>query len=65
VQAWTEAGHTTFFLKPGWTHLPFWEQANKLTKCFPDLLKRAMQASRGTCFSVGVNGKIEPFRGSG
>src|SRR4051794_16663408 len=35
VAAWKEAGHTVFFLKPGWTDLTFWEQANKFTKCFP------------------------------
>jgi PIN like domain len=21
IEAWKEAGHTVFFLKPGWTHL--------------------------------------------
>ena len=25
VRAWKEAGHTMFFLKPGWTDLTFWE----------------------------------------
>lgn len=64
VEAWREAGHTTFFLKPGWTHLPFWEQASKLTKCFPEFLKLAGQARRGAFFTVTVNGKIEAFRDS-
>jgi predicted nuclease of predicted toxin-antitoxin system len=27
VQAWRAAGHTTFFLKPGWTNYSFWVQA--------------------------------------
>jgi hypothetical protein len=34
VAAWREAGHTTFFLKAGWTSLSFWEQAQKFVKCF-------------------------------
>jgi len=59
VQAWKEAGHTVFFLKPGWTHLKFWEQANKFTKCFPDIIDQAMKSKRGATFSVRVNGKIE------
>ena len=59
VQAWKEAGHTVFFLKPGWTHLKFWEQANKFTKCFQDIIDQAMKSKRGATFSVRVNGKIE------
>ena len=59
VKAWAEAGHTIFFLKPGWTDLTFWEQANKFTKCFPDLIKEAESAQRGSAFVVSVNGKVE------
>jgi hypothetical protein len=59
VKAWQEAGHTIFFLKPGWTDLRFLEQANKFTKCFPDLIKEAERAERGSAFIVSVNGKIE------
>ena len=59
VKAWHEAGHTIFFLKPGWTDLRFWEQANKFTKCFPALVKAAARAERGSAFVVTVNGKIE------
>jgi hypothetical protein len=59
VKAWQQAGHTIFFLKPGWTDLRFWEQANKFTKCFPDLIKEAERAERGSAFIVSVNGKIE------
>jgi hypothetical protein len=62
VKAWKEAGHTIFFLKPGWTDLTFWDQANKFTKCFPDLIKIAERAPRGSAFFVTVNGKIEPFK---
>ena len=59
VRAWQEAGHTIFFLKPGWTHLTFWEQMNKFTRCFPEILQMAERADRGSCFFVSVNGKIE------
>ena len=59
IQAWREAGLTIFFLKPGWTNLAFWEQANKFTKCLPHLLKEAERAERGSAFVVAVNGKIE------
>jgi hypothetical protein len=59
VKAWKEAGHTIFFLKPGWTDLTFWEQATKFTRCFPDLIKEAERAQRGSAFLISVNGKIE------
>src|SRR6266581_5356478 len=59
VKAWKEAGHTVFFLKPGWTDLTFWEQANKFTKCFPTLIREAERAERGSAFLVNVNGKVE------
>lgn len=59
VEAWKTAGHTMFFLKPGWTHLPFWQQVEKLAKCFPEILERALQAHPGDGFLVGVNGKVE------
>lgn len=62
VRAWKQAGHTVFFLKPGWLNLTFWEQANKFTKCFPDLIKEAERAPRGSAFIVTVNGKIEPLK---
>lgn len=62
VLAWKQAGHTIFFLKPGWVNLPFWNQANKFTKCFPDLIKTAERAERGSAFFVTVNGKIEPLK---
>ncbi|HUI08532.1 MAG TPA: hypothetical protein VL486_16140 [Verrucomicrobiae bacterium] len=62
VKAWKEAGHTIFFLKPGWVNLPFWDQANKFTKCFPNLIKEAEKAARGSAFVVTVNGKIEPLK---
>lgn len=59
VRAWKEAGHTIFFLKPGWTDLTFWDQANKFTKCLPEIVETALRAKRGSAFLVSVNGKIE------
>ena len=62
VKAWKEAGHTIFFLKPGWTDLTFWDQANKFTKCFPQILHEAMESERGAAFIVTTNGRIERLR---
>lgn len=58
VQAWRAAGHTTFFLKPGWTHYSFWIQAYKFVKCFPDIIAKASKAKSGEFFFVSTNGKI-------
>lgn len=58
VQAWREAGHTIFFLKPGWINQPFWSQAWKFVKCFPDVISTAAKAKSGEWFAVVVNGKI-------
>jgi hypothetical protein len=62
VRAWKEAGHTIFFLKPGWTDLTFWDQANKFTKCFPQILHETKNAEHGTAFIVTTNGKIERLK---
>lgn len=59
IRAWKEAGHTIFFLKPGWTDLTFWEQANKFTRCFPQIIAEAGRAASGDAFVVTVNGKVE------
>jgi hypothetical protein len=61
VRAWKQAGHTVFFLKPGWTDLTFWAQANKFTRCFPQIIDEALKADRGAAFIVTVNGKVEPL----
>jgi len=58
VRAWRSAGHTTFFLKPGWTHYSFWIQAYKFVKCFPDIIATAAKAESGRFFLVAGNGKI-------
>ena len=59
VKAWQEAGHTTFFLKKGWIDLPFWDQAWKFAKVFPDLMKTADRARKGSAFYITPNAKIE------
>jgi hypothetical protein len=59
VEAWKQAGHTIFFLKPGWTDMPFWNQAQKFVKCFPSIIDKAKNAERGSSFIVALNGKIE------
>lgn len=58
VRAWQEAGHTVFFLKSAWIAQPFWTQAWKFVKCFPDLVATAAKAKPGDAFFVTVNGKI-------
>lgn len=59
VAAWKEAGHTIFFLKAGWTNIGFWQQVQKLAKCFPEIIGQARRARAGDSFVVTVNGKIE------
>jgi hypothetical protein len=58
VKAWRAAGHTIFFLKPGWTNYEFWIQAYKFVKCFPDIIAAAQKAKSGEFFMVLGNGKI-------
>jgi hypothetical protein len=59
VDAWKEAGHVIFFLKPGWTNIDFWQQVQKLAKCFPEIIARAQRAKPGDSFMVSVRGEIE------
>lgn len=47
VRAWKAAGHTVFFLKAGWIALPFWVQAWKFVKCFPEIMVVADKAATG------------------
>jgi hypothetical protein len=35
VRAWKEAGHTIFFLKPGWTDLTFWGASEQVHQMLP------------------------------
>lgn len=59
VAAWKEAGHVIFFLKPGWTNIPFWTQVEKLTQRFEQIEALARRAKPGDSFMVGVRGEIE------
>jgi len=59
VEAWKQAEHTIFFLKPGWLKMTFWDQAQKFVKCFPEIIKKAERAEHGASFVVSVNGKID------
>lgn len=59
IEAWRSAGHTIFFLKAGWTNIEFWQQVQKLAKCFPEIIALAARASPGDSFLVSVKGKIE------
>jgi hypothetical protein len=59
VAAWKAAGHTIFFLKSGWTNIEFWQQVQKLARCFPDIIARARRAKAGNSFLVTVNGRID------
>ena len=59
MEAWKSAGHTVFFLKPGWINLPLWTQTWKFMKCFPDIVAIAKRATTGSEFFVATSGKIE------
>jgi len=59
VEAWKQAGHVIFFLKPGWTNIPFWIQVEKLAQRFEEIEKLARRAKPGDSFMVGVRGEIE------
>jgi hypothetical protein len=58
IEAWKAAGHTIFFLKAGWTNIEFWQQVQKLARCFPDIIDRARRSKPGNSFLVTMNGKI-------
>lgn len=59
MEAWKSAGHTIFFLKPGWINLPLWTQTWKFVKSFPEIIATAAKARSGSEFFVATNGKIE------
>ena len=59
IAAWKAAGHTISFLKSGWTNIGFWEQVQKLAKCFPELMDAAQRAKPAASFVVTMNGRIE------
>ncbi len=57
-EAWLASGLTIFFLR-SFAEQPAWEQAAKLVKWWPDIVKEAKKARRGTGFVVTIHGKIE------
>jgi len=59
--AWLDSGLTIFFLK-SFADLPIWQQAAKLVKWWPDIVKEAKKAKKGTGFLVTVHGKIEKLK---
>lgn len=59
IEAWKKAGHVIFFLKPGWTNIPFWQQVQKLAERFEKIEALARRATPGDCFLVPIRGEIE------
>lgn len=47
-----------FFLKPGWTNIPFWTQVEKLAECFEQIERLARRAQPATLFMFPVRGEI-------
>lgn len=61
--AWQESGLTCFFLQAGWLHIPFWQQAWKLVKWWPDVIETARRFESGHSFLIPVRGsKIKILR---
>lgn len=56
IEAWRQAGHTILFLKPVWFEMSFWDQAQEFLKRFPEVIRKAERAPRGSTFVVSVNG---------
>lgn len=54
---WKASGLTGFFLKKGWINLTPWEQAWRLVKIWPQIVKQAELASPGSTYGVDVNAK--------
>jgi hypothetical protein len=59
--AWLSSGLTTFFLR-SFADLSIWDQAAKLVKWWPEIVRQARAAPRGTGFLVSVQGRIERLR---
>jgi hypothetical protein len=59
--AWLESGLTIFFLK-SFADLKAGEQAWRLIKQWPEIVKHAMKARKGSGFMVSIHGKVEPLR---
>lgn len=59
--AWLASGLTIFFLR-SFADLPIWQQAARLVKWWPDIVREAKRARKGTGFLVSVHGKIEKIK---
>ena len=55
-EVWHESKLTAFFLTAGWGNLLFWDQAWQLIKVWPDILRTARRAERGTGYRVKLKG---------
>lgn len=51
-----------FFVASGYHDLKFWPQMVYMLKHWPEIRKEAEAGKRGTCWTVKMNGKIEPLR---
>lgn len=60
-EVWRQAKLTTFFLKKGWMHQPFWDQTWWLVRWWPKLMQAADLVEQGTGFVVPAKptGKLE------
>jgi hypothetical protein len=58
---WRSAGLVGFFLKPGWINLDCWEQAWRLVKWWPVIVRQASLAAPGSTYGlpVGPSSKVE------
>lgn len=58
---WKAAGLVGFFLRKGWMHQTPWEQAWRLIRWWPTIVKQAEIATPGNAYGVQVNftGKLE------
>ncbi|MCH8183916.1 MAG: hypothetical protein IID55_12090 [Proteobacteria bacterium] len=52
-KAWKDSGLTLFVFTKGWTEANFWEQAWRLFRWWPDIMKHAERHPTNAGFSVG------------
>jgi len=50
--AFRESNLTAFFLIKGWSHIPYWEKAWKLTRWWPAIIEQAQRVQAGASFQV-------------
>jgi hypothetical protein len=63
LPVWRGAGLVGFFLKKGWMNIGPWDQAWRLVKWWPTMVKQARIAAPGSTYGLAVNpaGKVETF----